>query len=73
MQPLPHVQNATGLVFMPIKTPATIHATQSKAPAFPNIFHSQPYQKLNNPLLRLPNGYTIMALKNKPTVIPIAT
>jgi hypothetical protein len=28
--------------------------------------------KLNNPLLLLPNGYTTIALKNNPTVIPIA-
>lgn len=30
-------------------------------------------QKLNNPLLLFPKGYTTNALKNKPTVIPIAT
>ena len=30
-------------------------------------------QKLNSPLRRLPYGYTTRALRNKPTVIPIAT
>lgn len=30
-------------------------------------------QKLNNPLLLFPKGYTTNALKNNPTVIPIAT
>lgn len=30
-------------------------------------------QKLKRPLLRFPKGYTTKALKNRPTVIPIAT
>jgi hypothetical protein len=30
-------------------------------------------QKLKSPLLLFPNGYTISAAKNNPTVIPIAT
>lgn len=30
-------------------------------------------QKLNSPLLLFPNGYTTMALRNSPTVIPMAT
>jgi len=41
-------------------------------PVPPNASISSLNQKLNNPLLRFPKGYTIIALKNKPTVIPIA-
>lgn len=31
------------------------------------------FQKLNNPLLFFPNGYTTNALRNNPTVMPMAT
>ena len=34
---------------------------------------SEKSQKLKRPLLRFPKGYTTKALRNKPTVIPIAT
>lgn len=73
MQPLPLFPEHPKLMLILIKRPTSLHATVSMTTLSPDALMPPSDQKLNSPLLRFPSGYTIIALRNKPTVIPIAT